>query len=72
MSNNLNHNVPGYSGDDSPEISNAGYSGDDSPEISNDDNPEDIEIIPKPEVPFVSRYGMKHAKNVSITITIVK
>ncbi|CAI6354738.1 unnamed protein product [Macrosiphum euphorbiae] len=66
MSNNLNHNVPGYSGDDSPKISNDDspkISNDDSPEISNDDNPDDIQIIPKPEVPFVSRYGMKHAKN---------
>ncbi|XP_016663160.1 uncharacterized protein LOC100169360 isoform X2 [Acyrthosiphon pisum] len=50
MSNNLNQNVPGYSGNDSPET-------------SNNDNPEKVEIIPKPEVPFVSRYGMKHAKN---------
>ncbi|XP_060860323.1 uncharacterized protein LOC132937524 [Metopolophium dirhodum] len=51
MSNNLsNHKVPGYSGDDSSETSDG-------------DNPEVLEIIPKPEVPFVSRYGMKHAKN---------
>jgi len=59
MSNNLNHNVPEYSVDDSSEKSNG-------------DNPEELEIIPQPEVPFVSRYGMKHAKNVSITITIFK
>lgn len=50
MSNNLNHNVPEYSVDDSSEKSNG-------------DNPEELEIIPQPEVPFVSRYGMKHAKN---------
>jgi len=68
MSNNsFNHNAPGYSGNDDP-----GPSGHDSPGSSNDDNPEEPEVIPEPEVPYVSRYGMANAKNVSIIIIIDK
>jgi len=88
MPNNyLNHNVPGYSGDYDPGLSNrdsAHTSNRDLANTSNGDltdtsnrnladtsNNEDPELtISNPEVPFVSRYGMVNARNVSITITI--
>jgi len=63
--NNLNHNAPGYNGNYDP-----GPSSRDSTVTSDD---EDSELtVSNPEVPFVSRYGMVNATNVSITIAMFK